>query len=116
MNKVDLNRDDVALLIVSEDLNNRTVEEFSEKMTELLEQGYSNIILEFSNVRYIISEAIGEIVGSRKVLKNRGGEVIFINVSEYIKWALSSCYGKEHFPSYETLQRALDSISAVNRE
>lgn len=107
MNTVRLGRDDARALFLSNDINSRTIVEFEAKVSALLEEGCRFIIIEFTNVCYITSEAIGVLIGAQRVLRNRNGGVLLSNVTEYIRWVLTSCGGGNVFPFYENIEKAV---------
>lgn len=113
MNVIKVEREDTAVLLLTEDINIKTIEKFEQKISDLLEQGYRYIVIEFANVRYITTEAIGIMIGARKILINRSGGIYFSNVSEYINWVIVSCCGSNMFPTYQDIESALDSMPAL---
>jgi anti-anti-sigma factor len=110
MNILNVDIKHTAVLMLSEDINIKNIEEFEQKISNLLEGGCRYIVIEFSNVRYIVTEAISILLGARKILHNRGGDIVLSNVSEYVNWVIVSCCGKNMFPAYEDVEKALEAI------
>ena len=51
-----------------------------DRLQELIRAGTKSMVMDFQNVRWINSAAIGTIIGCLTTLRNKGGDVRFANV------------------------------------
>jgi len=57
---------------------------FDKAVDELLNEGRSNVLLEMSKVRWINSTGLGILIRGHKTLKEKGGAMKIVNLSERI--------------------------------
>ena len=61
-------------------------EDFKEKLLDVYEEGYNEIIIDFSNISSIDSSGLGKILLFHKKLKDRNGDLKIRNItSDYVK-------------------------------
>jgi anti-sigma B factor antagonist len=66
----------LTITVVPKRLDAKIAVEFKDKMTELINAGNHNIILDLSNVDFVDSSGLGAIVTSLKILGRRGDLVV----------------------------------------
>lgn len=115
MNVLSLHRSDSFLVMLTDDLNIATIERFESEMSNLLEKGSKYIVVEFTNVRYLISEAVGTLISVKKIIENRGGRLLLCSVNEYVRWVLASCCGDNAFAMFENIEVAVSEIDKIEQ-
>ena len=61
-------------------------QDLKKKLLEIFDDGYDEIVIDFSNISSIDSSGLGKLLLFHKKLKERGGELRIINVgSDYVK-------------------------------
>lgn len=81
-----------------------------EKVTEVVDQGQSNIILNLTKVTYMDSAGIGELVACLKRVKEKGGVIKLLNASGKVYDLLQLTKLEDVFESYKDEKEAIDSF------
>lgn len=60
-------------------------DEFAERLTKLVEGGYSEITVDFQNVERVSSLALGTLMASHKNMSSAGRRLVVANLSDEMK-------------------------------
>lgn len=102
---------DVAVLAISGKLmGGSETKEISEKVTSLLNDGVTNIIMDLGKVKWMNSTGLGALIESRRLISEKEGILKLANVAEKIKSLLIITQILNLFETYETADRALASF------
>ena len=77
---------------------------------ELLKSGHKKIILNLSDVNYIDSSGIGELVSSYTTVTNQGGSLKLLNLTKKIHELLAITKLLTVFPVFDNEQAAVSSF------
>jgi anti-sigma B factor antagonist len=61
------------------------IQQLRDAVRELIKQGKKKIILNLANVDYIDSSGVGELVGSFTTVRNAGGELKLLNLTQKVE-------------------------------
>jgi anti-anti-sigma factor len=76
----------VTLVIEERDLQGlRTWDQFTEKLTGLVDAGFSEIVVDFSAVQSVSSLALGSIVATHQKMASAGNRLVVTNLNEQLK-------------------------------
>jgi anti-sigma B factor antagonist len=78
---------------------------------DLIESGRTKIVLNFSQVDLIDSAGVGELVGAYLPVKNKGGELKFLNPTKNVHRVLQITQLDKVFEVYTDEQMAIQSFS-----
>jgi anti-sigma B factor antagonist len=115
MKKVDVRQQDDVVIV---DFNERLVagvgeELLSEVINELLAENWKKILLNLSNVDYIDSLGLGELVQSLKLAQRFGASLRLLKPQDRIRKTLRLAMLLPMFPVYDTEADALRSFAEV---
>ncbi|MFM7149648.1 MAG: STAS domain-containing protein [Gemmataceae bacterium] len=106
-------RGDVFILHVLQDLRelkfetvNQALQSFSEK------DSVRALVIDFAGTRYFGSSAMGHLTQVMRKIQGRGGSVAFCNLSPLQKEILEITGFDTIWPCFETLDKALEAVSA----
>ncbi len=83
-----------------------------DKVNSLVSQGHKKIVLNLSDVPYIDSAGLGEIVRTYTTVSRQGGNLKLVNLTKRITDLLSITKLLTIFDSYETEEDAVRSFAA----
>jgi anti-sigma B factor antagonist len=86
-----------------------------DKVQSLLQQGHSKVLLDLSNVSYVDSAGLGELVQAYATTKNRGGALKLHGVTKRLRDLLVVTKLLTVFDAYDTEAEALASFGAAAR-
>ena len=78
---------------------------------DLIESGRTKIVLNFSQVELIDSAGVGELIGAYLPVKNKGGELKFLNPTKNVNHVLQITKLDKVFEVYTDEQMAIQSFS-----
>jgi anti-sigma B factor antagonist len=84
--------------------------DFHNKISEYLESGKKNIILEMSDVKYVNSSGIGNIVRAFSTVKEAGGKLKLAGVSDKVEGVLSITKLLSIFELFNSVEDAAKSF------
>ncbi len=84
-----------------------SAEFLAQTLRRTLEQEEGNVMLDLSQINYIDSTGIGELVGYLTRFRNQQRKLILIKPSERISKLLAMAQIAELFPTYENVEAAL---------
>ncbi|MFC4874517.1 STAS domain-containing protein [Negadavirga shengliensis] len=80
------------------------------KVSDALNEGITNCIIDLSQVRYISSSGIGVLITILTKMRNAGGEVYLTSPSEHVKKLLIITKLNNIFNVYDSLEEAREKI------
>jgi len=83
---------------------------FAETLRRVLEEERGHVVIDLSRIDMIDSTGIGELVGYLGRFRDVRRELILINPSDRIRKLLEVAHLAELFPTYETVDDALESF------
>ena len=104
---------DVVIITVTGDitLNKGGDVQLKDKVQSLLQQGRKNLLIDLSNVSYVDSAGLGELVHAYATTKNRGGALKLLNVTKRLKDLLVITRLLTVFDTHDSEAAALASFS-----
>lgn len=93
----------VLVLYVSERLDTFTAPELEKKITDLIDSGEQNLLLNFERLDYISSSGLRVLIGMAKKIKAKGGKFLLCSMGDMIRRVIEmagfdkilSLYGSE---------------------
>jgi anti-sigma B factor antagonist len=85
-----------------------------DKVQSLLHQGHTNLLIDLSEVSYVDSAGLGELVQTYVTAKNRGGRLRLLNPTKRLKDLLVVTKLLTVFESYDNEAAALASFQAAS--
>lgn len=108
--------DDVSVIGVHGDIVlNGSGPDLADHVRGLLDQDRRRILLDLSDVRYVDSGGIGELVASYSAAKNRGGALKLVGVTSRLNDLLVITRLLNVFECFDTQREALDSFRTAPR-
>ncbi len=84
-----------------------------DKVQSLLQQGHKNLVIDLSEVSYVDSAGLGELVQAYATAKNRGGALKLLSVTKRLKDLLVVTKLLTVFDPFDTEAEALASFGAA---
>ncbi len=84
-----------------------------DKVQSLLQQGHKNLVIDLSEVSYVDSAGLGELVQAYATAKNRGGALKLLSVTKRLKDLLVVTKLLTVFDTFDTEAEALASFGAA---
>ena len=84
---------------------------FKEEINDLIENGYKDVILDFSGVPWINSTGLGILISGYHSLKNAEGSMKICSVKERVLSIFYISQLEKIFDVYETREKALESLA-----
>ncbi len=78
-----------------------------QKIREALESGYRLIILDFEDVTYLDSSAVGELAGALSTTKRADGHLVLAALQKRVKKIMATMCFLDVFPVFESTEDAL---------
>jgi anti-sigma B factor antagonist len=91
-----------------------SAEFFSSALENVLKNGNSNVIIDFTKIDYIDSTGIGELVGYLGKFKTQNRKLILVNPSERIQKLLKLAKLDSVFKIYNTEEEAVSAESGTS--
>ena len=80
-------------------------------ISDIIKEGNSKIVLTIKDVRHINYLSIGVLVERLKRIRNCGGDMKLVGMSQYLRNIFTVVGAEEFFDSYETVEDAMSSFS-----
>lgn len=103
------NADNVEILDINGEIDLYNAPEIKSKITELMEAGKSDIIINLEKVSYIDSSGIGVLISSLSNLKKAGGSLKIINVFASVRKVFELTKLTSFFDIYDSEEEAMKS-------
>src|SRR6266403_4888976 len=84
LSKDDLNKGFVYVIHMSGNLVMEVSDEFSLFLTTLIQGGMKKVVLDMTELKYVDSTGIGIFINVTKLIRNKGGDLVFLNVNQRI--------------------------------
>ncbi len=101
--------DSVVVLDINGEIDLYNAPEIKSKITELMETGKKDIIINLKKVSYIDSSGIGVLISSLSNLKKAGGSLKIINVYDSVKKVFELTKLTSFFDIYGSEEEAINS-------
>lgn len=86
------------------------IDELRDEINTLIKEGNTNLLLNFKEVPYLDSTGLGEVVRSYTSLKNAGGAVKIVNLTQKVQDLLSVTKLITVFETFEDEDKAVESF------
>jgi anti-sigma B factor antagonist len=106
--------DGISLVDVTGRLTSFEAKAFREMIQELLHQGHTNIVLNLTNLEYLDSSGIGELVRNYMSVIKQGGAVKVVGLAPKVEEILKVTQLYQVFPEFPDEASALESFSLRN--
>jgi anti-sigma B factor antagonist len=83
----------------------------SEKLHELVDKGKTNVVADLSKVSWMNSSGLGILIGGLTTMRNNGGDLKLVSVTERIKSLLIITKLITIFETFENLEAGLKSFT-----
>ncbi len=108
--KLDLREESgVGILVLSGQLTSDSDRQFREAIDTLIESGRTNILLDFTELNYMDSSGIGELVASYRTIQRLGGALKILKPSKRIQDSLKLTQLLPIFEIFEDAETAIAS-------
>ncbi len=94
------------------DLDATNVETVVEKVFNLLNEGFLNIVADFAKLRYVNSTGLGILLHFSKSAKEKGGSFKIANVNENVYEIIEIIGATSLLEIYDDLEEAVESLTA----
>ena len=98
------------IVIVTGKMDAVTAPEYERKVNELIATGETRFVVDFSGLVYISSAGLRGILSTAKLLKAKGGQVLFANVTGTVKEVFDISGFGSIFPMHPSIDAALAGI------
>ncbi|QHI73329.1 anti-sigma F factor antagonist [Aminipila terrae] len=110
-------KDDVLIVSIVGDLDHHQATQAREEIDRTIEAFRSkNLILDFSKVEFMDSSGIGVVMGRYNKVKEKGGEILIIGCSKYVKLILEMAGIFTIIGCYEELGEALEKFQLIDEQ
>ncbi len=92
------------------DLDATNVEDILENISSLMNEGFVNIVADFSKLRYVNSTGLGIILHFSKVAKEKGGSFKIANVNENVYEIIDIIGATTLLDIFENVTEAVQSL------
>jgi len=106
--------DQAALVKTDRELDNDNAYEMVETITELQNNGYKFILLDFSDLEFLSSAGVGSILGTIEISREMEGDIIICNASSKIMHILELLDLVDYFTIKGTVEEARQSYVERN--
>ena len=86
-----------------------------DKVQSLIQQGHANLLIDLTDVTYVDSAGLGELVQAYATTKNRGGALKLLNVTKRLRDLLVVTKLLTVFDTFESEADALASFGAATK-
>lgn len=107
MDFVSAKKDQVVTIKATGRMDAVTAPEFEQECMRWVEQGDTNLIVDFTGLEYISSAGLRVILGVGKKLKSQGGSLAFGGMSTMVKEVFDISGFASIFPVHESMEAAL---------
>ncbi len=101
-----------AVIEVSGEADLYTTPKLKETVVELIERGFTRLVVNLVNVDYLDSTALGVLVGSYKRVRERGGSLALVGPQPRIRKVFEITRLVKVFDIFDTDEQALASLGA----
>ncbi len=102
--------DNAAVLALNGDLDSFSVSNLKERFNRLFDEGVYNIVVDLSNVGFMDSAGLGQLVSGLKMCFHHSGNLMLVGANESIKNLLQITKLDTVFRVYETVDEAVAGL------
>ncbi len=102
---------DITLITVRGEIGTETVDQFKEKIDQVINDGKKKLIIDLQEVNYLNSMGLGVFASALKKLKKSNGDLKFINLSPTVMELLERSRLDKVFNVFESEEEAVKSFS-----
>lgn len=99
--------DGVVILGLDGRLDVLTCKELGSKLTELIEGGATQIVLDMARLNYVSSAGLRVLLQARKTLKPAGGSIALCATNDFVKDIMQTTGFTSIFPFHSTVDEAV---------
>lgn len=108
-------RDGIAVLACKGNLvSDSDTSKLKEKIHSLVQDEVKGIVIDLGDVNFINSSGLGSLIAAHTTIKNSGGELRLARVGEKVQNLFIITQLVKVFDTYETVDRALASLTKKN--
>jgi len=104
-------RPEVIVWRIEGDLDSNCIESLKNHFAKILESKKNHAIADMSKVTYISSAAVGELMGCRQTLSEKGGDLVFAGLNLDIKTKLNHLGAHKIFKFHTDLRTAINAYA-----
>jgi anti-sigma B factor antagonist len=101
---------DVTLIVVRGEIGTETVDQFKEKIDQIINDGKKKLVVDLQEVNYLNSMGLGVFAAALKKLKKSDGDLKFINLSPTVLELLERSRLDKVFGIFESEEEAVKSF------
>ena len=105
-------RDDAYVIVLAGEVDLYTAPEFKQQLLEVIGQGGTNVVVDFSDTTFIDSTTLGVLVGGVKRLRTNDGQLSLVCSDRNITKIFEITGLDKVFPIYATRNEAVEEIDA----
>jgi anti-sigma B factor antagonist len=104
-------KSNLIIIKVAGELDGFTATEFDDKITKFIEQGYINIIIDTSEIKYISSAGIGVFMSGLDLVEEKNGEIVILNAPEQFMKVFTMMGFDDLFEFFNDEQEAINKFN-----
>ena len=101
---------DITIISLSGEIDLYNTRRITETINQLVEAGKNKVIIDFEKVPYIDSSGIGTLLGGRKKLLEKDGNIVLINVQNSIMEVFKLMQIEDFISMFNSDKEAIDSF------
>jgi len=101
---------DVTLIVIRGEIGTETVDQFKEKIDQIINDGKKKLVIDLQEVNYLNSMGLGVFASALKKLKKSNGDLKLINLSPTVMELLERSRLDKVFDVFETEEEAVKSF------
>jgi anti-sigma B factor antagonist len=101
---------DVTLIVIRGEIGTETVDQFKEKLEQVINDGKKKLVIDLQEVNYLNSMGLGVFASALKKLKKGNGDLKLINLSPTVMELLERSRLDKVFDVFETEEEAVKSF------
>ncbi|GAB4269108.1 MAG: STAS domain-containing protein [Candidatus Rifleibacteriota bacterium] len=102
---------DVTLIVLRGEIGTETVNQFKDKIDQIVAEGKNKLIMDFQEVNYLNSMGLGVVAATLKKVKKSKGDLKLINLSPAVQELFELTRLTKVFEIYDSEESALKSFS-----
>ncbi len=104
---------DIVIMKVEGELDALVAPKLKDKITKEMENGTKKFVIDFENLVHINSLAMGILRGKLKLVKDIGGDIKLVKLSDHIKGIFEMIGLDEIFEIFESEEEAIKSYDKI---
>lgn len=101
----------ISIVAVAGKMDAVTAPDYEKNLNALIAEGETSFVVDFEGLTYISSAGLRGILSTAKVLKSKGGQVLFANVNGTVKEVFDISGFGSIFRTYPSIEAALSEIA-----